>query len=275
MPAGIAPTPIVRSILRTGITAGFEPAGGGYAQYVRVMAFVLPGVVKLPPRNSFLEGAMLEPVNTVLKGVRRLALLPGDTVLVAGQGPIGLMFTRLLALRKANVIASDRLEPRLVLARELGAIRTVQVGTATPAGGNDAAGGDRLAEVVAQLTQGRGVDAAVIAVPLDAVVTQAQGLLRGGGQVFVFAHTRRGVQTPLDLATVCVDEKDLIGSYSSDLSLQPEAARLVFSRRLDTRRLVTHQFPLDQTAAAVALAAKPTPDSLKVVVNHDLTPPDD
>src|SRR5215471_10413400 len=84
---------------RTGITAGFEPAGGGYAEYVRVMPFVLPGVVRIPDRNSFLEGAMLEPVNTVLKAVNRLSLLRGDTVLVAGQGPIGLMFTRLLALR--------------------------------------------------------------------------------------------------------------------------------------------------------------------------------
>src|SRR5258708_5528489 len=63
---------------RTGITAGFEPAGGGYAEYVRVMPFVLPGVVKIPARNTFLEGAMLEPVNTVLKAVSRLRLLPGD-----------------------------------------------------------------------------------------------------------------------------------------------------------------------------------------------------
>jgi threonine dehydrogenase-like Zn-dependent dehydrogenase len=98
---------------RTGITAGFEPAGGGYAEYVRVMPFVLPGVVRIPARNSFLEGAMLEPVNTVLKAVKRLALLRGDTVLVAGQGPIGLMFTRLLALQGMRVLATDLLPTRL------------------------------------------------------------------------------------------------------------------------------------------------------------------
>src|SRR6266496_4760855 len=102
---------------RTGITAGFEPAGGGYAEYVRVMPFVLPGVVKIPARNSFLEGAMLEPVNTVLKAVKRLALLPGDNVLVAGQGPIGLMFTKLLQLRGLSVVASDLLPARLKLAK--------------------------------------------------------------------------------------------------------------------------------------------------------------
>src|SRR5215469_12440664 len=106
---------------RTGITAGFEPAGGGYAEYVRVMPFVLNGVVKIPAKNSFEEGAMLEPVNTVLKAVNRLNLLPGDNVLVAGQGPIGLMFTRLLQLRGINVLATDLLETRLRLAKKFGA----------------------------------------------------------------------------------------------------------------------------------------------------------
>ena len=58
-------------------------------EYVRVMRFCLPGLVKIPRKNSFLEGAMLEPVNTVLKAVNRLNLLPGDTVMVAGQDRSG------------------------------------------------------------------------------------------------------------------------------------------------------------------------------------------
>ena len=102
--------------------------------------------------------------------------------------------------------------------------------------------------------------------PSDAVVREAQALVRGAGQVLLFSHTRRGDPTSLDLATVCMDEKDLIGSYSSDFRLQAEAARLVFSRKLDARRLITHQFPLAQTAAAIDLASHPTPQSLKVVV---------
>src|ERR1700734_84368 len=114
---------------RTGITAGFEPAGGGYAEYVRVMPFVLPGVVKIPPRNTFEEAAMLEPLNTVLKAVKRLNLLPGDRVLVAGQGPIGLMFTKLLKLRGIRVLATDLLESRLQLAKKFGAKWTVNLNT--------------------------------------------------------------------------------------------------------------------------------------------------
>jgi len=111
-------------------------------------------------------------------------------------------------------------------------------------------------------------DAAIIAVPSDAVVREAQDLVRGGGQVLLFSHTRRGAETQIDLAKICMDEKDLIGSYSADFLLQEEVARLVFSRKLDVRRLITHQFLLAQTAAAVQLAAHPTSDSLKVVVTQ-------
>jgi L-iditol 2-dehydrogenase len=278
---------------RTGITAGFEPAGGGYAEYVRVMPFVLPGVVKIPAKNSFAEGAMLEPVNTVLKAVRRLSLLRGDVVLVAGQGPIGLMFTRLLQLAGAQVIATDLLEPRLRLARKFGAKWTLlaQTGRAELPLRPDARQrvptstlNPQLSSLIHRATRGRGLDAAIIAVPSDAAVQQALQLVRGGGQVLLFAHTKRfapegGNQHShfslqpsafsLDLASVCLDEKDLLGSYSSDFTLQDEVARLVFSRRLDVRQLISHRFPLEQTAAAIRLASKPTEDSLKVMVCVD------
>jgi L-iditol 2-dehydrogenase len=299
---------------RTGITAGFEPAGGGYAEYVRVMPFVLPGVVKIPTKNTFAEGAMLEPVNTVLKAVRRLNLLPGDTVLVSGQGPIGLMFTRLLHLAGARVLATDLLESRLKLAKKFGAKWTHLVDSR-----ESNVEGRKASTLVSRPSS---LDAAVIAVPSDAAVHEALQLVRGGGQVLLFAHTRRtevrsqrpdsGSQKlpspagagegackavegpgdenksgsrksdvrpttsdlrllssdlcPLDFSSICLDEKDLIGSYSSDFTLQAEVARLVFSRRLDVRPLVSHYFPLEQTAAAVALAARPTADSLKILV---------
>lgn len=242
---------------RTGITAGFEPSGGGYAEYVRVMPFCLPGVVKVPRRSSLEEAAMLEPVNTVLKGVRRLGLLPGDTVLVAGQGPIGLLFTRLLKLEGARVIATDLLESRLALARKWGAAVTMRADVPDLV--------DRLRASVPRSRQG--LDAAVLAVPSNSALHQSIEACRGAGRVLLFAHTRRHDQEPIDLASICVDEKDLIGSYSADVTLQPEVARLVFSRRLDVRPLITHRFSLERTSDAVALASKPTADSLKIVVS--------
>jgi len=257
------------------------------------MRFVLPGVVKIPPRNSFVEGAMLEPVNTVMKAVHRLALRRGDSALVIGQGPIGLLFTRVLRLRGMRVIATDLMDSRLELARQWGASATFR--------GDDCNLADKLAQAAPCL------DAAVVAVPLQVAVSQALELVRGSGKVLLFAHTHRGELSRLalsptaaphppqpsdrcnptdrtnpshpddrraapclDLSTICVDEKDLIGSYSSDFTLQEEVARLIFSRKLDVRKLVTHHFPLEQTAAAIALAASPAGDSLKVVVNQEL-----
>jgi L-iditol 2-dehydrogenase len=267
----------------TGVSAGFEPAGGGYAEYVRVMPFVLPGLVRIPAGNTFLEGAMLEPVNTVLKAVNRLNLQKGDSVLVAGQGPIGLMFTRLLALRGMKVMATDLLDSRLALAREFGAVAAVhpklEVRTPPTKGRPKSRGKEKEPagewalglQHAARGPQGgkRAFDAAVIAVASISVVREAQEQVRGGGQVLLFSHTRRGENAELDLATICMDEKDLIGSYSSDFLLQDEVARLVFSRQLDVRRIITHQFPLEQTPAAIALAARPTFDSLKIVVTQD------
>jgi L-iditol 2-dehydrogenase len=264
---------------RTGVTAGFEPAGGGFAEYVRVMPFVLPGVVKIPAKNSFEEGAMLEPVNTVLKAIKRLALLPGDNVLVAGQGPIGLMFTKLLQLRGMNVLATDLLDTRLSLAKKFGAKWLQNV--------NPPSARRPLTSPLSPLPST--LDAAILAVPSDAALEDAFQRIRGAGQILLFAHTKRPNPTiqqsnnpsipappsplspltshfPLDLSRICVDEKDLLGSYSADFTLQREVTRLVFTRKLDVRNLITHRFDLGQTAEAINLASHPTPDSLKILV---------
>jgi L-iditol 2-dehydrogenase len=203
----------------------------------------------------------------VLKAVRRLNLLRGDIVLVAGQGPVGLLFTRLLQLQGVRVLATDLLASRLHLAKKFGAKRAILA--------------SQLSTLNAQL------DSAIVAVPSDAVVRQALQLVRGGGQVLLFAHTKRervagsklqvagskaaNLQPStfnLQLSTICLDEKDLIGSYSSDFTLQREVARLVFSRRLDVRPLISHRFPLAATPEAVRLAANPKPDSLKILVTQ-------
>jgi L-iditol 2-dehydrogenase len=242
---------------RTGITAGFEPAGGGFSEYVRVMAFVLPGVVKIPASKSFVEGAMIEPVNTVLKAVKRLALLKGDCVLVVGQGPIGLLFTQLLTAMRLKVIAIDLLDHRLKRARDFGA--------RLAASANDT----KLSSAIECITRRRGLDAAIVTAPSDAAVRQALELVRGGGQVLIFAHTRRGSEARLDLSTVCVDEKDLLGSYSADWTLQNEAAHLVFRGKLDVLSAVTHRFPLVKTADAIRLAMCPTPETLKIIIDQE------
>jgi L-iditol 2-dehydrogenase len=243
---------------KTGVTAGFEPAGGGYAEYVRVLPICLPGIVRIPNRNALEEGAMLEPVNTILKAVNQLPLLAKDCVVVIGQGPIGLLFTRILTLQGYRVIATDLLADRLQRARQFGAWKVAN------------ASDPELPDRVSGWTRKRGCDAAIVTVPSDSAVHQAQGWVRNAGSILLFAHTVRGQPTPIDLATICVDEKSFLGSYSSDFTLQDQVADWVFSRKIDVRPLITHRFTLCHAPDAIALAAKPVDGALKVVVDQTL-----
>src|SRR5437763_10581126 len=73
---------------KVGCTAGFEPSGGGFAEYVRVMDWIVQnGTVRIPDGTSFEQASFVEPVNTCMKGIERTGLESGETVLVIGQGP--------------------------------------------------------------------------------------------------------------------------------------------------------------------------------------------
>jgi L-iditol 2-dehydrogenase len=242
---------------RTGITAGFEPAGGGFAEYVRVMDFCLPGVVKLPPRAEFLQGAMLEPVNTVLKGVRQLRLLRGDTVWVVGQGPIGLLFTRILSKAGMAVVATDPMADRRAFSRNVGA---------RWAGTPDEVSGLWPDNGPAHEAAPMPPDAVVVTVPSDPAVQEAMRRVRPGGVVLLFGHTQRGGAVPVDPGDCCVAEKTLLGSYSSDFRLQAASARFCFSEKRFLRALVGEVLPLAQAGLAIEHAASPAPGRLKVAV---------
>src|SRR5207342_2735156 len=108
---------------KVGVTAGFEPAGGGFAQYVRVMDWIVErGVEKIPDGVSFDQACFVEPVNTCLKGVKQIDPQPGDVVAVLGQGPIGLIFTMIVARTGAKIVATDTMPPRRALAKKFGAL---------------------------------------------------------------------------------------------------------------------------------------------------------
>lgn len=243
---------------RVGATAGFEPSGGGFADYVRVMDWIVErGVVRIPDGVSFEQASFVEPVNTCLKAVHALAPQPGDTVLVIGQGPIGILLALLARRLGARIVTSDLLPQRLKIGESLGVQETI-----------DASSHD-VVERIRALTEGRGADAAMLAVAADRLIQPALDAVRPGGRVLLFAQTVRS-QAALDPASICVDEKVLLGSYSASVDLQEESARLVFSGELPLERLITHRFPLARAVEAFALAADPQPDSLKVVIQPQL-----
>ena len=116
---------------KTGVTAGFEPSGGGFAEYIRVMDFVVAnrGVVRIPDHVPFEQAAFIEPVNTVLKGVKLLNLAADDTVLVIGQGPIGLMQAAFARRTGARVLTSDLFPERHAIAARFGLSEPIHAAT--------------------------------------------------------------------------------------------------------------------------------------------------
>jgi L-iditol 2-dehydrogenase len=243
---------------KVGVTAGFEPSGGGFAEYIRVMDFVVSngGVVRVPDGVPFEQAAFVEPVNTVLKGVKLLNLASDDTVLVIGQGPIGLMHAVLASRTGARVLTSDLYPERHAIAAKYGLHHQIQAGT------------ENVVERVLAATDRRGADAVVLAVGGNALIRTAMEAVRPGGKVMLFAQTQHGEAT-FDPGAVCMDEKTLMGSYSSSFGILNEVTDLVFGgyrNGFDLTQLISHRFPLEEAVAAIEVAAHPKADSMKIMI---------
>jgi L-iditol 2-dehydrogenase len=239
---------------QTGVTAGFAPAGGGFAEYVRVMPWIVEGggLVRVPEDVSWEEAVFVEPVNTCLKGVRMLDLDEEHVLLVAGLGSVGLILLQLALREGARVIAADPLPGRRAIAQRLGAVRTV----------------DPRAEDVHQacleLTEGRGADRRG---RRGCRPGERDRATRPGAAILLFAQTHRGDEVAVDVGDLCIDEKRVVGSYSASVDLAEEAAEIVFGREIDVASLVTHRVPLAEASRAFTLASTPADDVVKVVVH--------
>jgi L-iditol 2-dehydrogenase len=239
---------------KVGCTAGFEPSGGGFAEYVRVMDWIVEqGTVKIPQGISFEQACFVEPVNTCMKGIEALRLEPGETVLAIGQGPIGIILSVLARRAGAMVITSDLYPERLKIGSSFGLDLTIEASRAN------------VVERVRELTQGRGADAVILAVGGNTLIRTAMDAARPGGRILLFAQTQHG-EAVIDPAAICVDEKTLVGSYSASIDLQEESVRFVMNREMDLERLISHRFSLGQSTEALDLAAHPQPSSMKIAI---------
>jgi L-iditol 2-dehydrogenase len=244
---------------KVGCTAGFEPSGGGFAEYVRVMDWIVEqGTIRIPDGISFEQACFVEPVNTCIKGVEALHLHRGETVLTIGQGPIGIILSALARRAGASLITSDLHAQRLKIGASFGLDKTIDASQAN------------VVDRVRELTGGRGADAVILAVGGNALIRTAMDAARPGGRVLLFAQTQHG-EAVIDPAAICVDEKTLLGSYSASVDLQEESVRFVMGdgikpREMDLERLISHRFPLSKIAQALQIAANPQPSSMKIMI---------
>ncbi|MGA9883385.1 MAG: alcohol dehydrogenase catalytic domain-containing protein [Candidatus Acidiferrales bacterium] len=162
---------------------------GAYAEYIRIPGrIVRRNMLEIPDSVSFTDAALVEPLACVLRGIHETNILPGDTVVVIGCGPIGLGFVRLLSVRGARVIAVGKRTSQMRAAERLGAIASF-----------DAAEIENPVVLVKQMTEGgRGADAVIEAVGRVETWQWALSMVRKGGAVNLFGGCPRGTEVNID-----------------------------------------------------------------------------
>jgi L-iditol 2-dehydrogenase len=225
---------------------------GGFSESFRVPNWNIKkgGVLHLPDEVTFETGALVEPLACCLRGIRRHAR-SGETVLVAGAGPVGMMHALLLEPMDVRVFISDVIEERLEFAEKTGVGEVL-----------NAARGDVPGRVKAE-TQGRGVDLAIIASGSKDAIMQGLASIRRGGRVCLFGVPSKGSILGYDISELYNSGQLIITSYGAT-DVDTKEALGILASNPDFGRLITHRFPLVEFGEAVEAASEGS--AMKVVV---------
>ncbi len=229
---------------------------GGFSTHVRVpRENVKYTTLKLDDAISFDEGAFMEPLSCCLRGLNRVAMHPGDSVLVLGSGPIGLIFIQLLkAFNSGPIFATDLVDYRLQKAKENGASFALNPTQSD------------LKELIMEKTDQRGVHTIINTIGLSNVYQQGLELIAKGGHYLFFAETYDHGEIHFNPNLIYSKELDFVGSYSSSPDYYEMGLDLIKNKQIDMKRLISHHFKLDEINRAINLAHK-AQDSLKIMIH--------
>ncbi len=231
----------------------------GFADYFRVPSTLVEGgtVYRLPDSMSYDEGSQVEPTACCIRALRKAGVKAGNSVAIFGVGPVGLMHLQLAkAYGAAPIIAIDVLENRRDFAVKLGADEALNPTS------------DDIATVVSSMTNGLGVDYAIVATGNLRAIEQAFSSVRKGGKVVLFGAPPRGAQLSLDVSRLFLREIKFESSYSTSETEMRMALDLIEKKRINPSKLITHRFPLARALEAFTLAEKGE-GTVKVVVEND------
>ena len=222
---------------------------GGMAEFLTApLARLYPVPVDLTDD----EAALIEPMTIGCQAVARGEVAADETVLIIGSGPIGLVCLLAARARGARVIATDLLDSRLQLARELGAEATVN------------AERDSLPEALAELTHGEGANVVIEAVGVPATVESAIESVSAAGRVVLLGLG----QKPVSFVPAALIRKEMdIRTSRMSARRFPEALRLVAAEHLPLARLITHRMLLASAADAFDLLARRPDEACKIVLH--------
>jgi L-iditol 2-dehydrogenase len=208
---------------------------GAYAEYIRIPGrIVRQSLLEIPDHVSFTDAALVEPLACVLRGIAEAGIEPGDTTVVIGCGPIGLMLTRILAARGVRVIAIGKRQSQIKAAERMGAWKMFDVNELP----NPVAAARQLTE------RGRGADSVIEAVGSPTTWQWALQMARRGATVNLFGGCPSGSEVRLDPAALHYSEITLKSTFHHTPSFIRAALDAVACGEISAADLVTGQIRL-------------------------------
>ena len=218
---------------------------GAYAEYIVIPEkLVKVNTYKIGDNTTYQEAAVSEPLGTAIHCVRHAGIRQGDTVVVLGSGPLGLMICRLAHLQGARVILSGEItEGRKNVAQKFGVndfINLLEVKDSK----------ERI-QLVKDLTfSGKGTDVAIEAAGFPEAWEEAIQMVRGAGTVVFHGGCKAGTSITLDTHDMHYMEHKLIGVFHQDPEDYRRSVQMLASRLVDGREFVTETLPLNQLITA-------------------------
>lgn len=228
------------NICMTKHAIGYE-TNGGFEEYVAIPAHAVRNgnVLPLPDNISFEEGALIEPLSCVVNGEKRNNISVNDLVVIIGGGAIGLMHLQTAkAMGAGCVVVSEPNAARRAVALELGADYVVDPVS------------EDLEELVRGLSGGIGADIVVLAFGSAPLVNTAIRLCRKGGTVNLFGGFPGVGEATVNANLIHYGELTVTGTSGKKRQDYIDAANLIFSGKVNVRRLATHTYKLEQFAEA-------------------------
>jgi len=229
---------------------------GGMAEYVAIPSLALEGghVIKVPPHVDATCAALAEPVSCAVNSVQKCGVQQGDTVLVMGAGPLGLLNALVARAAGASTIFLSEPNPlRRQQAEPFGLDRILDPEV------------DGVSEIVRDATGGRGADVVIVAAPAVPPQEQALAIVRRHGTVNLFASLPVGKSMlSIDSRMLHYGEIRLIGSSDSTPEHVRAAAAMIASKQIPVEKVVSHCLPLDEIEYAFELMR--SGEALRVVL---------
>lgn len=227
---------------------------GGFAEYLRISGESLAtGTLKLPQGISYEQGSFIEPLGTVIRGLRKIDLQPGDSVIILGSGIAGLLNIKLAkALGAGRIMATDVNNYRLEAAKRFGAEYVFYAH-------------ENITSLIRKVNEGRLADKVIVCTGALSATSQALQSVDKGGTVLFFAVPQPGEKLNIDFNPYWRNDISFKTTYGATPLDNKQALELIKAGNIRVEDMITHKLALEEIVRGFRLASEGK-ECLKVII---------